>query len=489
MVATLFLLSCTWAPAQTPDGPAVSPPLREAAEGIPVPRLSRAMELLYRGAFTEESTSGGVQFSRAYKLENRVLVLETTPRGAEVAFLTTLRSNAPGAHGDAAPASVRLEVAQVDPQGRVIAENAEKGMSLAIPLEGPPPVECGAFVEMPHHRPRAGQPWDVTEDGRPARTWQLAGTETVNGTSCLKLVGVQQSEDWDRPRADHTAWRRQDTVWLSPRLGVAYRVEREVLRREPARDEPHHKALLRYELDYNLPYTRQLFDDCGDEIYKTRSFLETAAPWLASPGRYGPQLEAHLARINYYLDNHPAHTPYREALLQVKRRVEAAKRGESPPAPPPEEGAVTTAPAVAALGEAAPDFLATDFTHKQGARLRAWQGKPVLLVFYSPTSFQAEELLRFAQELADRHKDHVAVLGLAMTDDAERVLHQRDTLQLTFPLLDGTGLRAAYDVKETPKVMVLDANGIVCGSWVGWGQEVPGAVAEELKRCLARHKP
>jgi hypothetical protein len=37
--------------------------------------------------------------------------------------------------------------------------------------------------------------------------------------------------------------------------------------------------------------------------------------------------------------------------------------------------------------------------------------------------------------------------------------------------------------------MVLDAGGVVCGSWVGWGQEVPGAVAEELKRCLSRHKP
>jgi peroxiredoxin len=475
------------AAAQVPDGPAVSPPLREAAEGIPVPRLSRAMELLYRGAFTEESTSSGVQFSRAYRLENRVLVLETTPRGAEVAFLTSLRMrNAPGAHGDESPASVRLEIAHVDPQGRVI---AEKGTSLAIPLEGPPPVECGAFVEMPRHRPRAGQPWDVSEDDRPARTWQLAGTETVNGTSCLKLVGVQQSDDWDRPRADRTAWRRQDTVWLSPRLGVAYRVEREVLRRQPARDEPHHRALLRYELDYNLPYTRQLFDDCLDEIYKSRSFLETAAPWLANPGRYGPQLEAHLARINYYLDNHPAHTPYREAVLQVKRRVEVARRGESPPAPPPEESALPAARAVAALGEVAPDFLASDFTSKQGARLNARRGKPVLLVFYSPTSLQAEALLRFAQEQADLHRGEVAVLGLAMADDAARILRQRDALQLTFPLLDGTGLRTGYEVKETPKVMVLDANGIVCGSWVGWGQEVPGAVAAELKRCLPRHKP
>jgi peroxiredoxin len=478
--------------AQTGDRPTASPPpsppaespLRDAREGAPVPRLCRGTELLYRGTFVEEASSNGVQFTASYRLENRVLVMETEPRGAQVAFLTTVRlRNGPAARGENTVGSVRLEVAQVDPVGRV---TPEPGRSLTVPLEGPPTVDCGAFVEVTHQRPRPGQPWQVNEDGRPARTWQLAGTDSVNGTSCLKLTGVQQSDDWDRPRGDHTAWRRLDTVWLSPRLGVAYRVERVIERRDPAHDQPGHRTVLRYELDYDLPYTRQLFDDCLGEISKSRMFLESAGPFLANPGRYGPQLDAVLARMNQYLEGHPAQTPYREAVLQVKRRVEAAKRGELPPAPPPEESASA---AVATLGSPAPDFLATDFTRKEGARLRAWLGKPVLLVFYNPTSFQAAELLGFAQRQADAHNGAVAVLGLAVTDDAETVLRQRTELRLTFPLLNGSGLRTSFDVQETPKLLVIDPSGVVRGSWVGWGQEIPGAVTQELERWLPKPKP
>ena len=44
--------------------------------------------------------------------------------------------------------------------------------------------------------------------------------------ACARMVlahyGVQQTEDWDRPRADRGAWRRQEVVWISPRTGLAH---------------------------------------------------------------------------------------------------------------------------------------------------------------------------------------------------------------------------------------------------------------------------
>ena len=49
------------------------------------------------------------------------------------------------------------------------------------------------------------------------------GSEAINGTICLKVIGLQQSDDWDRPRGDRTAWRREDTVcsfWSAIRLGT-----------------------------------------------------------------------------------------------------------------------------------------------------------------------------------------------------------------------------------------------------------------------------
>jgi peroxiredoxin len=486
MVATFYLLTYVWAVGQPGDRPPAPVTAgREPGNWVLAPRLGRGQELVYRGTFSEEAASSGVQFSRYYRIESRVFVLEALSRGLDVAFLTTLRGKAaPGEPQEPSPASIRLEVAQVDLQGRVLPEGRRP---LAVPLEGPPTAECGAFVEVPPRQVRPDESWVIAEEGRPVRTWRAVGYEMVDGTSCLKLVGTQESDDWERPRADRAAWRRQDTVWLAPRLGITYRVERVLERRDPARRDVSHRSTLRYELESPIQYPRHLYEDRRDEIVKARTFQEKAAPLLASPGRAATgQVEALLARVQYHLDHQPP-TPYREAVLQIKQRLEAARRGESPPAPLNDEG--SAAPAVAAVGTAAPDFLATDYTGHETARLQHWLGRPVVLVFYSPASTQAAPVLHFAQRLADAYHEQVAVLGLAMGGEAEQVRRQRDALGLTIPLLDGGGLRQSYDVSATPKLVVLDAAGVVRCGYVGWGQEVRGAVLVEVQRCLAPQKP
>jgi peroxiredoxin len=478
MIASLCLCCCALATAQPANH----------AEWLLVPRLSRAQELIYRGSFTEEAVGSGVQFDRTYRLEARALVLDTTPQGAEVALLTVLRLRQPrGVAPVGAPLredfsiySTRLELARVDLQGRV---TASPGVVLAVPLDGPPSIEHGAFVEAPRKRTGPEGTWEVSEDGRPPRSWKTAGNETVNGASCVKLVGVQQSDDWERPRADRAAWRRVDTVWIAPRTGVAQRVERVIERREVTRQEPSQRTVLRYELESNLQYPGQLFADRRREIQQARAFAESAAPLVQTPTKHTPQLEALLSKINHHLENQPP-TPYREAILAVQRRVEAARRGESPPAPPQEMPVATTA--TAALGQPAPDFVATDFTSQETARLRRWQGKPVLMVFYNPNSTTTEELLRFAQSVHDLHRERVAVVGLAMSNDADKVRQQHAGLRLGYPILNGMGLRVGYGVEATPRLMVLDAEGIVRGIYVGWGGETEDAVTGELKKCLAR---
>ena len=477
MIASLCLCCCVLAAAQ---------PV-ERADWVLVPRLSRAQELVYRGTFTEEASGDGVQFNRTYRIESRVFVLETPPPGASVALLTVLRLRNPPGSGvvrAAAPAedfslySVRLALARIDLQGRV---TAEAGGPLTVPLDGPPTLECGAFVEMPRSRVGPDRTWEVAEDGRPPRSWTAGSSETVNGTGCVKLVGVQQSDDWDRPRTDRVAWRRTDTVWVAPRTGVAHRVERTIERREPARKEPTQRTTLRYELESNLQYPGPLFADRRKEIQQARGFAESAAPLLPTPTKNVPQLEALLTKINYHLDNQPP-TPYREAILEVKRRVEAARRGEAPPAPPPETPAAR--PPTAALGQVAPDFVATDFTSQETARLRRWQGRPVVLFFYNPTSATAEELLRFAQSLQELHRERVAVVGLAMSNDADKVRKQHAELRLGFPILNGQGLRVSYNVEATPQLVVLDAEGLVRSIHVGWGGETADEVTAALKKCL-----
>jgi hypothetical protein len=330
------------------------------------------------------------------------------------------------------------------------------------------------------------QPWETSEDGRPPRIWKIVGTEIIDGTSCLKLYGLQQSSDWDQPRADHTAWRQIDTLWVSPKLGVAYKVERTIERREPARREPTHRSITQYELESNIQYPGQLFEDRRREILQARTFTEALTPLLVAPAKQGTKpFDSIVVKVNYFLENQ-APTPYREAVLQVKRRAESAKRGEPVPVIVPDDASdpVTTI----TLGHRAPDFVVTNLLTRESVHLRRWLGRPVLMVFYSPTSVTVEPLLRFAQALQDQHNGVLTVLAFALSEDVERIQKQHADLRLSMPVLSGKGLRQSYAVDATPKLIVLDAQEVVRGNYVGWGPETSRVVTEEVKRWLHQDK-
>ncbi|HEY7423372.1 MAG TPA: redoxin domain-containing protein [Gemmataceae bacterium] len=488
MAATLYLLGCLLIPEQTTARP--QPPrgitparVRPAAGGdwLLVPHLRRSQELVYRGTFHEEGRGGRVQFSRSYRLETRIHVLETPPKGAEIAVLTTLKhrpsSGSPPLSSDMTPTSIRLERARVDLQGKI---TADTDVNLLVPLDGAPTLECAAFIALPGGRVHSGQEWLAVEGDRPPLTWRAAGADMVAGNSCIKLVGEQKSDDWDHPRADRTAWRRQDTVWLVPQLGIVYRLEREIQQREPAHREATQRSLLRLEMESSFQLSGHADDSRRHEIAQALTFRDSLTPLLAQPTRHEQHLTALLKKIDNYLGNQPE-TPYRPAIYQVKRRAEAARRGETPPEPIHETKA---APTVATLGQLAPDFLVTNFTGDGSAQLRRHVGKPVVLVFYHPASATTPAVLRYAQRLLATYPKRVTVLGMCVADSAEAVRRQHSELGLTFPLLSAGGLRGSFGVESTPKIVLLDGSNIVRGEYLGWGQETPREVIEELKRWL-----
>jgi peroxiredoxin len=474
MVTTLCLVSCVLATAQPGD----------RSEWLLMPRMGKGQELVYRGSYAEEAAgNSGVQFGRSYKFECRVLVLDTYPKGADLGLLTVLRTADKGERVEDAPCfSARLELAKIDLQGKL---SADPGVAMTIPLDGPPSLEAGAFVETPRGRVAADQSWEVLETGRPAQSWKTAGTATMGGVSCVKMVGVQQTDDWEKPRADHAAWRRTDTVWFNTRLGAAQRVERIIERREPGKQEAARRYVLKYELESSLQYPAQLFEDRQREVARIHGFFDAAAPLLTAPAKNAAGLESLQGKIKEYLDRQSA-SPYREAAVLLKRRVDAARRGETVITPPPEEKDAT--PAVARIGSAAPDFLAPELGGKESVRPRKWLGKPALLVFYNPNSQTAEEVLRFAQATADRFRESVTVVGMAMTDDADKVRKQKDDWHLGFAVYSGLGLRKSYDLDATPTLMVLDGEGVLTSAFVGWGQETSGGVLGELKRAVQKPK-
>jgi hypothetical protein len=307
--------------------PVSHPPDR--AEWAVLLRVGRGQELVYRGTYRELSPRKAVRDRRCYVLESRAFVLDASPRGLDVAFLTVLRPNGAGSpSGQQAEAvSVRLERATVNSRGQVQSPN---GFRLAPPVDSPPFIECGMFVEVPQRPLRPNEMWQTPEEGRPPVSWQAAGLEMLDEFPCLRLDGTQRTQGWDLLGREPIAWRRRETVWLSTDLGVARRVERIIERRLPAYGQPEVR-LVSYDRQSVTQYPGQLFEDRRGEIVEAETLATRVAPCLSDPGRYGPDIyDGMLARINQHLERHPA-TPYREAILQVKHRIEAARRGETSP--------------------------------------------------------------------------------------------------------------------------------------------------------------
>jgi peroxiredoxin len=466
MAATLYLLGFLLLPAQTAD----------RGDWLLTPRLNRAQEMLYRGEYAEETLDSGARCLRKYKLENRLLVVGVTEHEIEIAGLALLEKKSMPAEGapNPQPVSTRLEVVKFDNQGRMLSPNSAEQLA---PLDAPPTIDWGFLVEVPKTSVGRGDRWKVREEGRPERSWEVAGQEAVNGITCVKLIGRQQSTDWEQPRGDRTGWQRTDTVWIAPRQGIVQQLERVILRRDPGRDVPTARLTVRYELDSSFQFSSDLFEHRLVEIAQARALWDSALPFLSNPGRYGPQLDALLGRIDYHLQKN-SETPYREGILRVKRRLEAARRGEALVEP------VQRAPLtiVETVGKPAPDFVAPNMIKPESVSFKQWGGKPLVLVFYDPAARSTGDVLPYAQMLAKKYPQ-ANVLGMAMSDEREQVQKQLADLKVDIAVLSGTGLRHAYNVETTPKFVVIDANGVVRESYLGWGIGVRDSVFEELRKC------
>lgn len=454
--------------------------LTPAIPGIPAEWKVRlqwfpGQELLYRGEVHELASGRGVQFRKEYALEVRALALEQRGEEVEVAFLTTVRPKSAPQTSDSG--TVRLELAWVNPRGELTAPNRTPP---TLSLDGPNTWECGFLVRLPAASWQDGQSWRSQEAGQPEEEWRVVGTETIAGTTCVKLLRIQKSEDWEKPRADRRAWYRREVIWIEPRLGLAQRVERELARREPAHVQATGSIVTRYELVSAFRYEPRLLDDCRREI-RLAAQLEDQLRDLLTPGRKsGPEDFLQLARRVEQLGSAPA-TPYRVALQRLVSRAQAAARGEITPV------AAQETQAALEIGKPAPDFLVPEWHKGQQVSLRQFRGRPTLLLFLHPRSPLSGEVLLYVGRLAQQNPDwDLRPVALFMHEDREAV---RDLLlrrEWDYPVLLGQALRASYQIDATPRIVVLDGQGVVQGQYTGWGPEIPQLVIRDLRRIAER---
>src|SRR5258708_25385648 len=206
MGTTMCLMSFLLAPAQPAE-----------RTGWPiVPRLSQGQELVYRGSYTEAETGSDEQVKRNHRVEIRVFVFDASARQTDLALFTILRPQgiSKGRVEQTVVDLASLELAHIDGQSKLAVDGDAIGAS---PLDGPTNRDCGFFVEAPGGRAEVDKSWEIADPGRPVRVWKLVGLVNVGSSQCLKLVGVQQSSGWGKPRPDQPAWRRSDTVCVIPR--------------------------------------------------------------------------------------------------------------------------------------------------------------------------------------------------------------------------------------------------------------------------------
>ena len=451
--------------------------LAPAAPAVGPPRLSRGLELVYRGEVVEASDRVENRFRKMSDLEIRVLVLEAGPRAADCAVLTRVRPREdPVVAGAAAavtgrdpgrtpsPPAVSLEFVRVDARGRChilrpppgpppvpLGPDVPTTPAPAVPVDGPPQIELGLFVPLPPAVVNVGDGWDVPDPGRPPVVWAAAGEAVWNGGRCVELTGVQQSDGWDRSAAVPTGWRRTETVLTSPADGFAASVRRRCERRDGA--DVTGWVEVRYELS---PPTRLL----GSRYTDARAEADAGYCFAASPG------PTTLAKIDRYVADHPTPTAYRDAVDAARRRCLSVARGDAVlPA-----AAVVPVEAVE-VGKPAPDFVAAG--RGGNFRLSAHRGKPVVLVFVKPGAETTPGALAVAEALNQRFADRAVVVAVGAAEGS------------SVPVVDGAGVRERYGVDAYPRFVVVDAAGGVAWRFDGFGDETGYLAKQEVERLLS----
>ena len=126
-------------------------------------------------------------------------------------------------------------------------------------------------------------------------------------------------------------------------------------------------------------------------------------------------------------------------------------------------------PSKARVGTVAPDFTLPSTTGRS-VSLRAFRGRPVVVVFFASWCEPCSEELPVLEQYARADAARLRVVGVSFQDLPSDSRSFARRLHLTFPaLLDDFGDPVAqrYGVLEVPQTLFVDARGIVLGRVFG----------------------
>ena len=458
------------------------------------PQFEARQELVWSGIYTEEINRGSTKRRRAFDFETRLLVLNRRDTGTELALLTSFTLQPDPQTKEPIPAPlVRLELIHVATNGKVTSiqpapwldnQPAERKTLPPLPLEGLPTFETGMFIEIPSPTLAEGLTWDSAESGRPFRSWKVVRIQHPRGAHCFQMVSEQESDNWSQGSSTRPLFRRTEEIQLAASSGFACKVDRRIEKKDPNSSEVNVDSRLIYEQKSKSRLTgdafREQFDELREVIY-SQAVLDQLMPKV---GRDPKPFDGLLNHISTYEINFKSReeSSFREVLVQLKQKAEMARRGQIPPNLNADE-TIETNFSELKLNQSAADLLVSRLDDEGKLRLKRLRNTPVVLLYLQPTSSALRESLEFSDRLISKYEDRLAVVPL-MIGKLETLGTIRREWQIKLPIYDGNEARLRHRVESTPRVVILDREGVVRAILDGWGKESPELIQRELEKWV-----
>ncbi len=137
-------------------------------------------------------------------------------------------------------------------------------------------------------------------------------------------------------------------------------------------------------------------------------------------------------------------------------------------------------------GDIAPDFT-VEMLDGGKVTLSALQGKPTLLIFWATWCPPCRlELSKLQEHIIDPYGDKINVLPISRGEERAKVEGYISKMGYTFAIgLDGDqSIYRKYATNYIPRCFVIDANGKVLYSGVGYDEVVAKEVEENIEKAL-----
>ena len=137
-------------------------------------------------------------------------------------------------------------------------------------------------------------------------------------------------------------------------------------------------------------------------------------------------------------------------------------------------------------GDMAPDFI-VEMLDGGKVTLSELQGKPTLLIFWATWCPPCRlELSKLQEHIIDRYGDSINVLPISRGEERAKVEGYISKMGYTFAVgLDGDqSIYKKYATNYIPRCFVIDANGKVLYSGVGYDDVVASEVEQNIEKAL-----